>query len=685
MKNLWKKLTGISLGVVMAMGIGIAVSQSNQELEVKADDVTDNISIKDFAGSTATSYVTTATTDTTQLSYSIVANNFNPKTGQIRGNKSGLSNLYVKNIGIKGNSYYIKSVTLNISSGSVTTSSTQTLCEFGAAEIEISKTVPTGGQAADTIGALQKVIWTVANAETSNFKYFCIYNAKTSGTVLAAGANAIEVTYGEAGTTSTVVTNLVADPTSATYTAGDVLAAPTTVTATVDGVAGTAYSNYRVELGNLNAGTFTKRVDATFGTTTVLAEDNDVRIIARDANTAGGIEFDYVDVALTINAPVLTALTMNKPTADLNKNSTLQLSVTPTPELADASVTWSSGDETIATVDATSGLVTSLQKPGEVIITATSNSVASVTATSTITVIEAKTYNLVTSVDQLVNGKKVVLAGTNETNHFVMSATQDSNNRHSVGGTLADTVLTPAAGFAEFTLGVETLNAATVYTFHDTNGYIYAGSSGSNYLKSQEVNDDNGKWAISYTTGVSSIVAQGTNSRNVMQFNSSSAGNELFACYDSAKMSAIEIYIEPSSGPTPAEEAAAYAGTFLTATDGCVANAGTAWSAQKTAYLALSVEARAVLTNSTYSGEYSAATETQKCVWRYDLAVSKQSLENFMSRQALVVNPASNTDSIVKANSTKTSIIIIAVVGAIGLTAIVGYYFVSKKSKHEND
>ena len=87
---------------------------------------------------------------------------------------------------------------------------------------------------------------------------------------------------------------------------------------------------------------------------------------------------------------------------------------------------------------------------------------------------------------------------------------------------------------------------------------------------------------------------------------------------------------------SPEEEAGEYAVSFLSATDDCATSASSVWTAQKTAFQSLSSEAQIVLVNSTYSASnYVSNTDVQKCAQRYDLAVAKQSLENFMGRASL--------------------------------------------------
>ena len=85
---------------------------------------------------------------------------------------------------------------------------------------------------------------------------------------------------------------------------------------------------------------------------------------------------------------------------------------------------------------------------------------------------------------------------------------------------------------------------ALKYNDGNNDMYFYAASSGSNYLKSEETLDANGHWLISINNGVASIVAQGSNTRNVMQYNS---GSSLFSCYGSASQTNVAIYVLTSS------------------------------------------------------------------------------------------------------------------------------------------
>ena len=145
----------------------------------------------------------------------------------------------------------------------------------------------------------------------------------------------------------------------------------------------------------------------------------------------------------------------------------------------------------------------------------------------------------------LAAGDRVVIAA-NESN-VALSTTQNSNNRGAKTiskGTDGDySTLTSNDDVQMFILEDGTVDDS--FAFKTDNGstsgkYIYAASSDSNHLKTQDEKDANASFSIAIdASGSASIVAQGTNSRNVLQYN---AGSSLFSCYGSASQGAVAIY-----------------------------------------------------------------------------------------------------------------------------------------------
>lgn len=150
-------------------------------------------------------------------------------------------------------------------------------------------------------------------------------------------------------------------------------------------------------------------------------------------------------------------------------------------------------------------------------------------------VFSAAGWELVTSTSELVAGGTYTIASSTANNGKALG-TQNDNNRAAVDWGSA----------TELTLGG---NATDGWTFYDAtgSGYLFAASSEKNYLKTQTTLDDNGKWTITIATSGSAatIKAKGTNTRNLLKYNSNST---LFSCYSSGQS---DVYLfKKSSGAT---------------------------------------------------------------------------------------------------------------------------------------
>jgi len=147
-------------------------------------------------------------------------------------------------------------------------------------------------------------------------------------------------------------------------------------------------------------------------------------------------------------------------------------------------------------------------------------------------------YQLITSADELQAGRHYLIV--NVDNSKALGTTQNNNNRSAEEVTIADNAITSIGNtVCQLTLGGTT----GAWTFFDANwgdngGYLYAASSSKNYLRTQEENDANGQWSIEINSeGVATITAQGTNSHNLMRYNST---NNLFSCYASGQQ---DVYL----------------------------------------------------------------------------------------------------------------------------------------------
>ena len=143
---------------------------------------------------------------------------------------------------------------------------------------------------------------------------------------------------------------------------------------------------------------------------------------------------------------------------------------------------------------------------------------------------------LVTDASQLAVGDKILIAAKDF--GYVISTNQKTNNRATADAVKSGSSITAGTGAQVITL--EAGMTEGTFAFNVGDGYLYAASSSKNHLKTSANKSDNASWKIAISEdGTASIVAQGAETRNVMQYNS---GNTLFACYATASQSALSIY-----------------------------------------------------------------------------------------------------------------------------------------------
>lgn len=147
------------------------------------------------------------------------------------------------------------------------------------------------------------------------------------------------------------------------------------------------------------------------------------------------------------------------------------------------------------------------------------------------------TYNLVSNANELKVGDVIVIAASDA--NYALSTNQKPSNRGAAVITKADNMITFGDDVALITLERGTVD--NTFALKTSNVYLYAASSSKNYLKTQETIDANASWLITYSSGVASIVAQGTNSKNVLSYNPNGNNDPLFSCYSSVQQ-AVAIY-----------------------------------------------------------------------------------------------------------------------------------------------
>lgn len=165
-------------------------------------------------------------------------------------------------------------------------------------------------------------------------------------------------------------------------------------------------------------------------------------------------------------------------------------------------------------------------------------------------------WTKVTNVNALLPNDEIIIAASNY--DYALGQTQNSNNRAQAAITKTDNDLSWDDGASEkpqiITLGKEGDN----FTFYcapensTTPGYLYAASSSSNHLRTQETNDANGQWKITINNnnnGEATITAQGTNANNVLRYNPS---GKIFSCYTGGQqlVTIYKHYVDEGSDAT---------------------------------------------------------------------------------------------------------------------------------------
>ena len=157
------------------------------------------------------------------------------------------------------------------------------------------------------------------------------------------------------------------------------------------------------------------------------------------------------------------------------------------------------------------------------------------------------TYNLATSIT---SGKHYIITNSKANGSAYGMGYQKSNNRDAVSISISSesTSIDSDKGVYEFLIqGPDKDGFYTIYDESETSkGYLYAASSSANHLKTKSTLDVNGKWKITFSSGVATIKAEDSSNRNWMRFNSN-----LFSCYESGYS---DIYLFEKNGEANPEE-----------------------------------------------------------------------------------------------------------------------------------
>ena len=218
-------------------------------------------------------------------------------------------------------------------------------------------------------------------------------------------------------------------------------------------------------------------------------------------------------------------------------------------------IEYSSTNAEVATIDE-NGVIT-LLKAGQTTIKAsfTENDDFKDGSASYLLVVKEKEvegtdkYELVTDASTLVAGDNIIIAYVNSEENVAkaLSTTRNANNiaANDVKVNADDNTLTPGSSIQIITL-------EEGYYFNVGDGYLFAASASSNWLRVEAEKDDNAKATISIAdNGDATIVFQGENTRNNLRYNANN-GNPMFSCYaETSSVKTLPQIYRKVTGETP--------------------------------------------------------------------------------------------------------------------------------------
>ena len=287
------------------------------------------------------------------------------------------------------------------------------------------------------------------------------------------------------------------------------------------------------------------------------------------------------------------------------------------------------------------------------------------TKTFKVTVIEKQIlFTKVTDTSQLIPGKQVMIANSDGT--YVMGS-QGKNNRAAVDTTKNGDNIVKTDETAVFTLLPAKDNG---FAFYDATAekMLIAGSSSKNYLYTTGDYGNNNSYAkvsvsTSGTTTTTSVVFQGSNTRNTLQYNTS---DKLFSCYSNSQ-AAVSIYIavegEPEvMGDTWAKQFIASANCDATGTRTL---STTTWATLTDEFKAQSIPEKMA---ASYLDVESGTDDFKKAISTYEYCLNKYGYTNFINDR--VTTTSSGTNKIMKVQDNMNVISMVIIISCLGVTAI---------------
>lgn len=161
------------------------------------------------------------------------------------------------------------------------------------------------------------------------------------------------------------------------------------------------------------------------------------------------------------------------------------------------------------------------------------------------------TYTEITSVADLHIGATYVISGIKDSVSWVMTTTQNENNRSAEAATMASGKIRETSTIQKFEL-VEGTTSGT-FGFKAINGttagqYLCATTASGNHVRSEATLAATSSWSIVFTSGVPAVTAQ-AGAPTILRFNSTNANpGPIFACYTSGQ-AAVSLRVDETTIP----------------------------------------------------------------------------------------------------------------------------------------
>ena len=276
-------------------------------------------------------------------------------------------------------------------------------------------------------------------------------------------------------------------------------------------------------------------------------------------------KFGYsVRAVLRENVIPVTALTLSKTEASIDAGNTETLSVssvTPS-DATDQTVTWSSDNTAVATVDE-NGVVTGVSA-GTATITATAHDGSGVNASCTVTVTAVTTdYSLIGGAADLVEGGKYLIAyGTSGTGEYSFFYGISGNVGQHTEASVTDYAVTEAAITTAEAKVLTLVKSGDDWAFQTPEGK-YLGWTSGNKIYELDALSDQSSWTITFDeTTHAAAIANVSDPTRLLQFNTNQSTRR-FCCYTGTqanpflfKQGKVTTKPEPDPAPTDIPEGA---------------------------------------------------------------------------------------------------------------------------------